>query len=130
MNRKWLGSLILVGVAAALLNTSSCARSQKLVSIQIQPSSYTFLSADPALAANFTAMGTYIHPPATKNITAQVTWSSDAPKMVTITNGVVSPTGQECGVVNISASYNHGTENGSDVISYATVTVDGPTPCP
>jgi hypothetical protein len=131
MNRKWLGILMLVGVAAALLNTSSCARDQQLVSITVQPPTYTFLTADPALVANFSAVGTYIHPPETKDITSQVTWNSDSSQTLTINSGVVSPTGKECGVANISASYNHGTgPSGNDVIGYATVIVDGPSPCP
>jgi len=125
MNGKWFGLVVLMAVAAALLTQPSCARPQQLVLIQIQPPTYTFLSADPALVADFTAIGTYIHPPATKDITAEVTWSSDSTNMVTVAGGVVSPTGNECGVVNISASYNRGTQNGSDVIGYATVQVDG-----
>ena len=130
MNGKWLSVVALIGIAAALMIQPSCARSQKLIGIQIQPSAYTFLTADPALVANFTAIGTYIHPPATKDITSQVTWGSDASTSVTIANGAVSPTGNECGVVNISASYSKGTQNGSVVIGYATVTIDGPSPCP
>jgi len=130
MKGKWFSIAALLAIAVALLSQPSCAHSQQLVSIDIQPSTYTFLTADPALVADFTAIGTYIHPPATKDITKQVTWSSDSTQMVTVTNGVVSPTGNECGVVNISASSNHGTQNGSDVIGYAAITVDGPSPCP
>jgi hypothetical protein len=128
MNRKWLGIVILVGAAAVLLNTSSCARSQQLVSITIEPGAVTFGAANPAQNATLTSLGTYIHPPETKNITTQVTWTTDIPQLVAVTSGgVVSPTGLGCGTANISASYNHGTgPSGNVVIGYATITVGGP----
>lgn len=129
MKRKWLGIFILGGVATALLNTSSCARDQQLVSITIEPTGVTFGAADPAQKANLTALGTYIHPPETKDITAQVTWATDIPQLVAVTSGgVVSPTGLGCGTANVSASYNHGTgASGNLVIGHATITVNGPT---
>jgi hypothetical protein len=132
MNRKWFGIVVLAAIAVALLNTSSCARDQQLVAITVQPSAFTFLTSNPTLVANFTALGTYIHPPETKDITAQVTWSCDLPQVLAVTSGGhVSPTGNGCGVVNLTASYNHGTgPSGNVVIGTATVTVNGPSPCP
>lgn len=131
MNRKWLGkwigmvSLVVAGVW--LLNLSSCARSQQLTGITVSPSSFTFLTPSKALVTNYTAIGTFIHPPESKDITALVTWNVDFQGMVTINAGAVSPTGTECGVANISASYDKGTgPNGAIVIGYATVTVDNP----
>jgi hypothetical protein len=131
MNRKLLGKWIaifgLVIAGILLLISSSCARDQQLIGITIQPGSVTFGAPDPQQVANLTALGTYIHPPETKDITAQVSWSSDIPQLVAVSGGAVSPTGGGCGEANISASYNHGTgPSGNLVIGYATVTVDDP----
>jgi hypothetical protein len=125
MSRKWLGFAILIAIATLLLNTSSCGFNQHLVGIQIAPSSGTFGAAASGAYFDFSAVGTYIHPPATKSITSLVTWGTDNPQVVTIsTAGVASP-GPNCGVANITASFydspNLVTSNTS------TITVDGPT---
>ncbi|MGH9496723.1 MAG: hypothetical protein ACRD3B_17120, partial [Candidatus Sulfotelmatobacter sp.] len=109
-----------------LLSLGSCARDQKLIGITIQPGTFTFLDIDTTLVANFTAIGTYIHPPENRDITGQVTWAADVPSLINVAGGAVSPTGNGCGVVNVSASTTRGTEAGGIVIAYATVTVDDP----
>lgn len=54
---------------------------------------------------DFTATGTYIHPPQTKDITDIVTWQSDNPQVVQVSStGVVTPN-VSCGLANISATY-------------------------
>jgi hypothetical protein len=127
MMRKWLGITVCLVTAMALLNLGSCARSQKLIGITIQPSSFTFLTPDTTSTANFTALGTYIHPAETKDITSQVTWTSDIPQLVTVSGGTVSPaTSTGCGAANISASSTQDTEADGIAIGYATVTVDNP----
>ncbi|MFY9910496.1 MAG: hypothetical protein WAK56_11660, partial [Candidatus Sulfotelmatobacter sp.] len=76
MIRSWLGLLLICGIGVAVL---SCGDPQELVSIQIQPGTETFgaanipVSQDAGLQAQLTAMGTYVHPPVTKDITNQVT---------------------------------------------------------
>lgn len=126
--RKCLGITVFMVAAMALLNLESCARSQKLIGITVQPGSFTFLTPDSTLTANFTALGTYIHPPETKDITNQVTWSDDIPQLLTVTSGgTVSPSvNGGCGVVNVSASSTLDTEAGGIAIGYATVTVNNP----
>jgi hypothetical protein len=124
MSRKWLGVAILIATATLLLNTSSCGFNQHLVSIQIAPGSGTFGAADPSLFFNFSAVGTYIHPPATKDVTSLVTWGTDNPQVVQITSAGVASPNLNCGTANITASYydspNLVTSNTS------TITVDGP----
>ena len=74
MIRKWLILAVLVATAAVILNLSSCGRSQQLVSIQIQPATETFgssstsVAADAGLQVQLRALGSYIHPPVTKDI--------------------------------------------------------------
>jgi hypothetical protein len=119
-----LGALVSVG---AVLSLPSCGHDQKLVSLAIQPAAFTFLTPDTAGTEQFTATGTYIHPPATKDVTSQATWKVDD-GVVTMNAGLVSPAPGFCGGGTISASLPEGTGGASNiVIGYATVTVDDPT---
>lgn len=125
MTQKWP---ILIGVLAAVALLSSCARDQQLVTITIQPASGTFLSPTAGGEIHFTAIGSYIHPPVTKDITSQVTWKTNIPQLINVGAGVVTTTGAGCGIANISASSTTGTgPSGNLVIAYATVTVNDPT---
>lgn len=125
MTRKWFSITVLVAAATFLLNVSSCGYNQHLLSIQVQPAAgATFGAVDPGLIVNFTASGTYEHPPETKDITNLVTWQSNTPEVAQVTSaGVVSPN-TDCGVANVYATFydspNLVTSN------YATITVDGP----
>jgi hypothetical protein len=97
-------SLGAVLILAFLLASLSCAHDQQLVSISVQPGTETFgdsntpVSADAGLSVNLRALGSYIHPPVTKDITNQVTWISNTPNMVTVDpSGVLTATGSACG---------------------------------
>jgi hypothetical protein len=111
MIRKWFGISALIVTAGILLGLASCGRDQQLVSIQVQPASETFgasnipLSQDAGAQVQLRALGTYIHPPVTKDITTQVTWTSNTPQMMTVdANGLVTVTGLACGSTLISAT--------------------------
>jgi hypothetical protein len=91
-------------ILSSLLASFSCARDQQLVSISVQPGTETFgdsntpVSADAGLSVNLRALGTYNHPPVTKDITGLVTWTSNTPQMVTVDSaGVLTATGLACG---------------------------------
>ncbi len=117
-----MGSLVMV---AAVLIFPSCGFKRKLVEITITPSGFTFPTPDPTVQGDFTALGSYIHPPDTHDITNQVTWKTDVPQLLQISGGVVSPQpGDVCGIANVSASMSDG---GNLVIGFATVTVNDPT---
>jgi len=123
MSRKWFSILALIAATTLLFSLSSCAYNQHLVSISIAPSGATFGAADPSLFVNFTASGTYDHPPETKDITSLVTWKSDTPEVAVVTGGVVTPS-TGCGSANVFATYY---DNPSQVTSnYAHIVVDGP----
>jgi len=117
-----LGALVAAG---AVLSLPSCGHDQKLVSITVQPTTFTFLTQ--AGTEQYTATGTYIHPPATKDMTSQATWKVDD-GVVSINAGLVSPGPTlGCGGGTISASLPEGTGGSSNIlIGYATVTVDNP----
>ena len=117
-----LGVLITVG---AVLSLPSCGHDQKLVSVTIQPATFTFLTQ--VGTEQFTATGTYIHPPATKDVTSQATWKVDD-GIVHMNAGAASPDPKlGCGGGTISASLPEGTGGAKNIITgYATVTVDNP----
>jgi hypothetical protein len=129
MNGKWLSVIALVVVAGALLTVSSCGRDQQLVSIQIQPGTETFgesnipVSLDAGLQVQLRALGTYIHPPVTKDITNEVTWASNDTQMMTVTStGLLTATGLSCGGTLVSATVNTNTSEGGLGSSGAIVT--------
>jgi List-Bact-rpt repeat protein len=103
MSRKWFSILALIATAT-LLSLSSCADPQELVGITVQPVSVTFgatnipVPADAGLTTQLTALGTYLHPPVTKDITNQVTWASSDNQEVTVSStGLIKVTGVVCG---------------------------------
>lgn len=111
MNRKWFSIAALIIAAISLLSVSSCGDPQELVSISVQPGTETFgasnipVSADAGLTVQLRALGTYVHPPVTKDITNQVTWTSNDPQMVTVNSaGLATATGESCGGTLISAT--------------------------
>lgn len=140
-----LGALVTIG---AVLSLPSCGHDQKVVSLTITPATSTFLDPGftpppPNPTQQYTAIATYIHPPATKDVTSQATWKIDngvatlmSPGLFTATPPPAgSPPGTPgpCGVADISASVPEGTGgSGNVVIALASVTVDDPsnTLCP
>jgi hypothetical protein len=111
MNGKLVASVVLLATAIGLCSLSSCGRDQQLVSIQIEPSTETFgdgsipVSQDAGLQVQLRALGTYIHPPVTKDITTQVTWTSDDTQMMTVdANGLLTAAGIACGSTIVSAT--------------------------
>jgi hypothetical protein len=140
-----LGALVAVG---AVLGLPSCGHDQKLVGLTITPPTSTFpepgfTPPPPNPTQQYTATATYIHPPATKDVTNQATWKIDNGVATMSSPGLFtaapppsnSPPGTPgpCGVADISASVPEGTGGASNIqIAYATVTVNNPadTLCP
>lgn len=124
MSRKWFSLCALIAVAAFFFNLSSCGFNQHLTSISITPTGAMFGAVDNTLFVNFTASGTYAHPPETKDITNLVTWVSDTPQVAQVTSaGAVSPN-TNCGSANVYATYY---DNPSQVTSNeAHIIVNGP----
>jgi len=118
-----LGALVAVGAALSL---PSCGHSQKLVGLTVQPSAgFIFSQATAGATGEFTATASYIHPPATKDVTSQATWAVDD-DVVGINAGVVTTNGN-CGTANVSATMPEGTGGASNiVIGYSFVTVNNP----
>jgi hypothetical protein len=111
MNRKMLSFAALISTAISLLSVSSCGHDRELVSISIQPATETFgasnipVSDDAGLNVQLRALGTYIHPVVTDDITDQVVWASNDTQMVTVNStGLLSAVGDSCGSSLVSAT--------------------------
>jgi len=129
MNRNWFKLLV---ICSAAVFVPGCGSGQQLVGIQVTPATVIFGSQNPALFAQLTATGSYIHPPATKDITNQVTWTSSIVLVAQVTStGIVSPN-VDCGVTPITASLITNSPKGNVMTGTMSVTVDGPaiTNCP
>jgi len=123
MKAVWRRGALGVALILTATNFLSCMHDLKLVGITVQPPSATFLTPGTGGEIDFTALGSYIHPPDTRDITGKVTWKTDVPGLISVNGGKVSPRGG-CGGANISASLQ---DKGNLVIGYATVTVNDPT---
>ncbi len=132
MSRFCLG----LATVACLIGLTACGHEQQLVSISVQPDKVAFgasnipVIADAGLTVQLRAIGNYIHPPVSKDITNQVVWSSNTPEMVTVdaATGLITATGQVCGVGLVSATLttNHsiGNVSSSGAIVTGTSTVN------
>lgn len=136
MNRQWYKLVIVVAILLCVIGVPSCGHEQELVSIIIQPGVETFGSAtiqvieDRGLNVQLKALGNYIHPPVTKDITDQVTWASNTPQMVTVSStGVITATGEACGgslitaTVTTNKSIGNISSSGAEVIGTMTANV-------
>lgn len=122
MNRNWFNLLL---ICSAALFVSGCGSGQQLVGISVTPASVVFGGTDPSLFVQLTATGSYIHPPATKDITNQVTWTSSVVQVAQVTaTGKVSPS-TDCGVAGITASLLTNHPSGNVITGTTSVTVDG-----
>jgi hypothetical protein len=108
MFRLWLNLILVCSVAVIL---PSCGHDQQLVSIAIQPSAESFGSTstpvidDAGASVQLRALGTYTHPPVTKDITSQVTWASNTTSIATVSStGLLVATGDACGSTLVSAT--------------------------
>jgi len=128
MSRKWFSIAALMIAATSLFSVSSCGDPQELVGITVQPGSVTFgasnipVSADAGLTTQLTALGTYVHPPVTKDITSQVTWASSDNQEVTVSStGLITATGVVCGPNTLISAKVTTNANGSGVSSSGAV---------
>ena len=132
MNRKWFSIAAVLTAAMVLLSLSNCARSRKLVSIAVTPpgTNITLTGFGQVVGTQFTALGTYIHPPESRDITSQAVWTTDSPSIITMDPsqpGLVNTTGTGCGTnLGVTASVYSDPANpsaGSVVVGTTTINV-------
>ncbi|MDE3188958.1 MAG: Ig-like domain-containing protein [Acidobacteriota bacterium] len=120
-----LGSLLLAGAVTAL---TSCNNSPSLTSIQVTPNAVT---ATTGATIQFTAIGSYTHPnhpPETKDITNEVTWSTSSGQIVSVnSSGLATMTGLATGTAQVTASMQgfNGLITGSANVSVTASTTGG-----
>jgi Bacterial Ig-like domain (group 2) len=120
MSKKWPALVGLFVAAFLLVPLSACGHAQQLESITVIPTIETFgatnipVNTDAGLNVQLRALGSYSHPPVTKDITTQVTWSSNTPDMVTVdAAGLITATGNSCGgtIISATVTINHSDGN-------------------
>jgi len=120
MQTKWSALAGLLVALFWLASLSACGHEQQLVGITVVPTTETFgaanIEVDRNAGANvqLRALGSFIHPPVTKDITNQVIWTSNTPDMVMVNStGLITATGRACGGTIISATVttNHSSAN-------------------
>ncbi len=135
MNSSWLRCLFLSMSALGMFSALSCGSKQQLVSINVTPqgSKMALSGVGQHLSTQFTAVGSYIHPPATKDITSFAVWKTDAPGIITLSPsqpGLVTTTGFACGTnLGVTANVYSNPSNpaaGSVISGQATVDVSIP----
>ena len=135
MTRKWFSIIALIAAATLLFSLPSCGFNQHLVSITLQPAG-GFVFEGLNAQGQFTALGTYIHPPETKDITDSVVWSIDVANFGTLTQtGQITYTRTDgCGSGDVTATFYSNPSNpsaGSTVVASAPVkgSKDGTSAC-
>ena len=140
---NWQKSRFFLVLAAMLcvVGLNSCGHDQQLVTITVQPEHEIFgasnipISLDAGLTVQARAIGNYIHPPVSKDITNQAVWKSNTPEIATVdaATGLITATGLACGdgLVTATVTTNHSvgdiSSNGALVTGTMTVTVVCPT---
>ena len=121
MLRSWLR---LVLVCSAIVMLPSCGHDQKLVSMELQPK-LGFVFEGPGAQGQFTALGTYVHPPETKDISNQVVWKLDIGNFgdLTQTGQMTYTRADGCGSGNVTATHY---DDPSDPTHGQTITAGAP----
>lgn len=124
MTRKWLSVFVLAFLLPLILISPSCADSSKLLSIQVMPNPVVFQGV--GAQVQFTALGTYIHPPETKDITDQVQWRIDVGNLATINSTGFAVATNVCGAGNVIASvYSNPSDPSSGSVVVGTAAISG-----
>src|SRR5579862_196044 len=126
MSRMRLRVACLLGILSFALALPSCGSRQQLVSISLQPSG-GFVFEGFGATGQFTAMGTYIHPPETKDITNEVVWSLDIENFATLTQaGLITYTRTDgCGSGDVTATHHSDLGHSDDAVLTGTAPVKG-----
>ena len=133
MKRNFTG--IVLGVVALIAVASflpGCGFKRKLVAITVTPNGVTITGT--GVIVNFKAVGSYIHPPDTRDITDLVTWESAAPQIISIDPHTgVATSGAGCGTnitINATAFSNSSAMSGTAAIGQALISVTQTPTCP
>lgn len=119
--------VVVAGTMLAVLALPSCGFKRKLVSITVVPDTVTIGGSN--LNVQFKAVGNYIHPPDSRDITTSVAWGSAATEVVDINAAGLATSGNVCGAnITITATGHSDPHDSSSgvVVGTAIVTVKLP----
>ena len=119
-------ALVVLGTLA-VVTLPSCGFKRKLVSITVVPDTVTIGGSN--LNVQFKAVGNYIHPPDSRDITTSVVWGSAAKQVVDINAAGLATSGTVCGAnITITATSHSDPHDSSSgvVVGTAIVTVKLP----
>ncbi len=128
------GRLVFAVVALAMLSVlalPSCGFKRRLVSITVTPNGANITGTD--VKVQFTAIGNYIHPPDSHDITNSVVWASSSPQVITVDATGLGTSGTFCGTnipITATAHSDPHDSNSGVVIGTATVSVAQVPDCP
>jgi hypothetical protein len=95
--------LLLILMMVVVLFIPSCGHDQTLESISVSPATVTYQGI--GASAQYTALGSYIHPPETKDITNQVVWSVDIGNALNLTSTGSATAINTCGIGQVTATF-------------------------
>jgi hypothetical protein len=132
MSWKLYRLFVVAFAAGCLIGLPSCGHDQTLQSITIRPSGFVFEGV--GAQGQFTAIGNYIHPPESKDISNQVLWKINVANLATVSNTGLTTALNVCGSGNVTATVYSNPKNppdGSIIIGSATVkgVLDGTSAC-
>ena len=130
------GRLPFAVVALAMLSVlvlalPSCGFKRQLVSITVTPDGANITGT--GVEVQFKAIGHYIHPPDSHDITNSVVWESSSPQVITVDATGLGTSGTFCGTnipITATAHSDPHDSNSGVVIGTATVSVAHPPVCP
>ncbi|HZR59007.1 MAG TPA: Ig-like domain-containing protein [Terriglobales bacterium] len=132
MSWKQYRIVVIVFATFGIAVLPSCGHEQSLQSITVRPSGFVFEGV--GAQGQFTAVGNYIHPPESKDITDQVLWKIDVANLATVSSTGLATALNTCGSGNVTATVYSNPKNPSDgsiIIGSATVkgVLDGTPAC-
>ena len=120
--------LVVVGLMLlAVLMLPGCGAKRKLVSITMIPDAADITGA--GVSVQFKAIGNYIHPPDSRDITDTAVWESAAPQIVTVNQAGLATSTTGCGKnITITATAHSDPHDDSSgvVVGTAAVSVTNP----
>jgi hypothetical protein len=119
-NRRLAAVLSLI-LPVALM--PSCARDQTLTGMTVTPNNTTFEGV--GAAVQMTALGTFEHPYATKDVTDKVQWSIDVQNLATVSSTGYVKAINICGSGNVVAKYLNPPGNPSGSVIVASAAISG-----
>jgi hypothetical protein len=117
----------MVGMLLAWFMLPSCGFERRLVTITLIPDGANITGA--GVEVQFKAVGNYIHPPDSRDITNSVVWASAAPQIVDVDQSGLATSTDGCGTdITITATGHSDPHDGDSgvVIGTADVSVTQP----